>query len=211
MLNSHPMKCSTCKYYQSGICRLNPVSLTVEADHFCFQWRDAIASAVPSSLKVLDKDLFTQFCVLPEAGFCVALADAKEKLASQLNVCERTVETRIKRLIHRGFIEILAVDWTKRKQIRFCVDPESEKSGEIKPKAWVDDLPGATPSSPAPSRRKWSSAQVVSVMVEGETVKFTEIAKRLPEMSRYAFARVLSDAVAANQITKTSQGLYRLT
>lgn len=200
------MKCSTCKFYADSHCRLNPTAISTTPDWFCHQWRNNAVMVYPSALKVTDRQVFDAFAELPESGFCLALADAKEQLSARFGTCERTVEMRIKRLISLRYIEIVPVDWTKRVQIRYCVD-EKDTSGAIKPRPWDSD-----PSVPdSHGNKKWTKENVVSVMRADELLSFSDLARKLPEVSRGSFVRILGDALSCNAITKTAENLYRLT
>jgi hypothetical protein len=200
--------CKDCAVYVNNECAFNPVRVAVAPDHWCSHFRAITYNAISAAYKkASEREVYSAFCGLPDAGFSIEYKNAVNQLVTVMNVSRVTLTDRLNRLIVRGLLEVFRRQDDQKKIIRYIVDPEADKRGEVAPIPYPEDKEVEMKMAPKP-HRKWNWPDVVAAMSPNAPVSFSELARLCPKITRGPFARCLREAIAAGRVERQADGRY---
>lgn len=199
--------CKDCAVYVGGECALNPVRLAVAPEHWCSHFRSVTFNAISAAYKkASEREVYAAFCALPDAGFSCEYKQAVNQLLTVMNVSRVTLADRLNRLVTRNLLEVFRRQDDQKKIIRYIVDPEADKRGEVAPIPYPEEEVEMK-LAPKP-HRKWNWPDVVAAMSPNAPVSFSDLARLCPKITRGPFARCLREAIAAGRVQRTEDGKY---
>jgi DNA-binding HxlR family transcriptional regulator len=202
--------CKDCAVFINGNeCALNPARVAVSPDHWCSHFRAVSFNAISAAYKKAgEREVYEAFCALPDAGFSIEYKAACQQLVTAMNVSRVTLVDRLNRLVTRNLLEVFRRQDDQKKIIRYIVDPEADKRGEVAPIPYPEDKEVEMKLAPKP-HRKWNWPDVVSVMPVNDAISFSDLARLCPKITRGPFARCLREAIGAGRVERTMDGKYR--
>jgi hypothetical protein len=204
--------CQECSAFRDGQCALNPVWVPVNAGHWCAQWRTAEHNPIGArTRKASEEQVYTAFCALDGAPFAIEYKEAVRQLVVAVEASRVTVAERLNRLVTRGLLEVFRRADDKKKIIRFVVDPEADKRGEVKPMPFpskASDEAQEQEQERFGRYRKWHWPDIVAAMPIGQGLRFSEVSALFPKAGKGPLTRCLREAIQAGKVGQNEGGRY---
>lgn len=208
-----PKTCCNCRNFYAGeFCRRYPpiaaqgYPKVLPADS-CGEWRPLADNvrAFSSLQKINEADVLR--VIRASTTHSGLFADFAREIMKKHQVCRRTAEERLKRMVHAGLLI-----QTEDDGVRYI---------EIEEKADLEF--GASEGTPAPEENGQQSkimhtfeATILPVMIEAAPTlshakSYSDLHRRCGKMGRGSFDRCLKEGIVSAKIARTDAGLYYLT